>query len=220
MRIQQIIALITLSAMFWANPAMAQTTENPDYLQLSGPRLGVAVFTGNISQRIQDPTSTGGLNAKPVMAQVGYQFEKAYISNDKFQALFEFYPNITGLDQGKFLPSFSILHGLRLNKTGWEFIAGPIIYMTKRSEGFFDLGNNNKWTRLVDWKSDNPSAAEPDNVIKMLDTRGDFGLTTSFVLAVGKNFRSGNLNFPINIFAIPHPEGFRYGISVGFNKAK
>lgn len=196
-----------------------QPEETKDRLSLAGPRVGVVFFTGNIATRIQDPKSRGGLNAQPVMTQFGYQFETAYISNEKVQVLFEFVPNITGLDQGKFIPTISILNGVRLNKTGWELILGPIVYFTKREEGFFDPLNNNEWTRLSEWKALNPGAPEPDDVIKSLDTRGEFGITTSFLFAIGKNFKAGNINFPINLFAIPHPEGFRYGLSVGFNKA-
>lgn len=186
-------------------------------LSLSGPRIGLVFFTGNIAQRIQDPKSLGGLNAKPVMSQFGYQFETAYISNEKVQVLFEFVPNITGLDQGKFIPTMSVLNGVRLNKTGWELIIGPIVYFTKRADGFFDPITD-KWTLLTEWKALNPGVPQPDNVTKSLDTRGDFGITTSFLLAIGKNFRVGNINFPVNLFAIPHSEGFRYGLSVGFNK--
>jgi hypothetical protein len=199
-------------------PAFPPKPEADNYsLSLSGPRMGLVFFTGNIAQRIEDPKSRGGLNAKPLMSQFGYQFETAYIRNEKVQVLFEFVPNITGLDQGKFIPTLSVLNGVRLNKTGWELIVGPIIYFTKRSEGFFDPGTD-EWTLLSAWKANNPGKPEPDNVIKTLDTRGDFGITTSFLLAVGKNFRVGDINFPVNIFAIPHAEGFRYGLSVGFNK--
>lgn len=200
-------------------PAMKPVEDTNDRLSLSGPRMGVVFFTGNIATRIQDPKSRGGLNAKPVMSQFGYQFETAYISSDKVQVLFEFVPNVTGLDQGKFIPTISVLNGVRLNKSGWEIIAGPIVYFTKRAEGFFDPLHNNEWTLLSTWRALHPGEGDPDNVIKSLDTRGDVGITTSFLFAVGKNFRAGKINFPVNLFAIPHQEGFRYGISVGFNKA-
>lgn len=200
----------------WNNFAVLPS-EPATTLRLSGPRMGLVFFTGHIATRIQDPTSRGGLNAKPLMSQFGYQFEKAYISNEKVQVLFECVPNITGLDQGKFIPTVSLLNGVRLNKTGWEFIIGPIIYFTKRAEGFFDPVTGD-WTRLATWKAQNPDLPEPENVTKNLDTRGDFGFTTSFLVSVGKNFKVGNINFPINLFAIPHAEGFRYGLSVGFNK--
>lgn len=199
-------------------PAFKPVDEPSDRLKLSGPRMGIVFFTGNIATRIKDPASRGGLNAKPVMSQFGYQFETAYISNEKVQVLFEFVPNVTGLDQGKFIPTMSILNGVRLNQSGWELIAGPIVYFTKRAEGLFDPLDNNNWTLLSTWRALHLGQPDPDNVVKSLDTRGDFSITTSFLFAIGKNFRAGNINFPVNIFAIPHQEGFRYGISVGFNK--
>ncbi|MBN8682842.1 MAG: hypothetical protein J0L99_09315 [Chitinophagales bacterium] len=210
--------LLCFLGFFSPTASSAQDAPASQQLKLSGPRIGMAFFTGNIATRIKDPKSIGGLNARPVMSQFGYQFETAYISNDKLQALFEFFPNITGLDQGKFLPNVSILHGLRLNNGGWEFIVGPIFYASKRTEGFFDPANGDQWTRLTDWRADNPNAPEPEGVIKMLDTRGDIGFTSSIVLAIGKNFRAGDINLPINVFVIPHAEGTRYGISFGFNK--
>lgn len=197
-----------------------EPSDKEESLSLAGPRMGVVVFTSNIAKRIQDPTSTGGLHGQPVMSQFGYQFETAYISNEKVQALFEFVPIVTGMDQGRFMPSLSILHGIRLNKTGWEFIAGPMIFLSRRAEGFFDAENGNKWTSLTDYNAAFPGAKQPDNTIKMLDTRGDLGISTSFLISVGKNFRSGNLNFPVNVFAVPNPEGFRYGVSIGFNKQR
>jgi hypothetical protein len=51
----------------------------------------------------------------------------------------------------------------------------------------------------------------------------------SYVLAIGKNFRSGKLNFPVNISYVPgkksswgdgDPTGHRFSITVGFNISK
>ncbi len=221
MRTQLYMALTCLSLATLQNRAFSQAAEpaaEEKNLRLSGPRIGMVVYTGNIAQRIEDPLSSGGLNAKPVMSQFGYQFETAYISGDNLQALFEFVPTFTGLDQGKFLPSFGIFHGLRLQKTGLEFALGPVIYVAKRQKGFFDT--EKKWHALQQWRSDNPGEPDPDNVVTTLDTRGEYGITTSFVLSIGKNFRSGNMNLPVNFYAIPHAEGARYGISVGFNKLR
>lgn len=194
-----------------------QEEENNE-LSLAGPRMGLVFFSGNFAERIQDPGSRGGLGAKPIMSQFGYQFETAYINGDKVQVLFEFVPNISGLDQGKFIPTVSILNGVRLTPSGWELMLGPIIYFTKRAEGFYNEAD--EWTLLSEWKAKNPGLPDPAGVKKGFDTRGDFTITTSFLLALGKNFRSGNVNFPVNIFAIPNPEGVRFGVSVGFNKQR
>jgi hypothetical protein len=192
--------------------------EEVEELSLAGPRVGLVFFSGRFAERIQDPSSRGGLGAKPIMSQFGYQFETAYINSEKVQVLFEFVPNITGLDQGKFIPTVSILNGVRLNPSGWEVMLGPILYFTKRAEGFYN--DADEWTLLSEWKAQNPGLPDPENVKKGFDTRGDFAITTSFLLAIGKNFRSGNVNFPVNIFAIPNPEGVRFGLSVGFNKQR
>lgn len=216
---------LTEESAFWikresviAQPALAPASDTTKELSLGGPRVGLVFFSGNFAQRIQDPSSKGGLAAKPIMSQFGYQFETAYINSDKVQVLFEFVPNVTGLDQGKFIPTFSVLNGVRLNKSGWEFIVGPIFYMTKRAEGFFD--ENGDWQLLTEWKAAHQGVAEPDNVKKGFDTRGNFAITTSFLLSVGKNFRSGSVNFPVNLIVIPNPEGVRFGVSVGFTRQR
>lgn len=75
-------------------------------LNLSGPHMGMTVFSGPQVQRIQDPERTGGFNARPVMFQFGYQFETTYLNQGGLQALFEFIPIITGLDQGQIFPQY------------------------------------------------------------------------------------------------------------------
>ena len=50
-----------------------------------------------------------------------------------------------------------------------------------------------------------------------MDSRGDYALNTGFVFAVGRTFKSGKLNIPVNLFFIPSKHGSRAGISVGFN---
>jgi hypothetical protein len=53
------------------------------------------------------------------MFMFGYQFEKQYLNEGNLQALFEFIPSVTGVDQGLFLPNILFLHGLRHNRSGW-----------------------------------------------------------------------------------------------------
>ena len=183
-------------------------------LNLSGPRMGVTVFSGPQVQRIQDPERTGGFNARPVMFQFGYQFETTYLNQGGLQALFEFIPIITGLDQGQILPSISILHGVRSNKNGFEFAFGPVLYVNKEAEGFY---NNGTWTRLTEWQLANPDLPPPGEVESRLDSRGGPTLSSSFVFGFGKSFKSGKMNIPVNAFFIPNKEGHRFGLSVGFN---
>ena len=53
-----------------------------------------------------------------------------------------------------------------------------------------------------------------------LDNRGDAKLTTGLIIAVGKTFKSGYLNVPVNLYVSPNKEGTVVGISFGFNIAK
>jgi hypothetical protein len=51
-----------------------------------------------------------------------------------------------------------------------------------------------------------------------MDSRGDAELTGAIVLACGKTVKSGKLNIPINVWGvIPNNDGFRVGISFGYN---
>jgi hypothetical protein len=183
-------------------------------LNLSGPRMGVTLFTGKAAADFKRAENQGGLNATPVMFQFGYQFETTYLNQGGLQALFEFIPIITGLDQGHFIPSISFLHGLRSNRNGFEFAFGPAVYLTKTAKGMYI---DNKWTLLTDWQSTHQNEPTPDNVETRFDKRGEANLTTAFVFAFGKSFKSGKMNIPVNAFFIPSRSGTRFGLSFGFN---
>lgn len=188
-----------------------------DRLRLDGPRLGFVTYTGNLANIMQADKSVGGFEAFPLMFQFGYQFEKQYLNEGKIQALFEFLPMITGVDQGYFIPGFTLLHGLRSNVNGWEFALGPTINLSPKSRGYYDAGNI--WHRESDWTNDpaNENVKNPFQVKERLDSRGDYALNSGFVLAFGRTFRSGKLNLPVNAYLIPSREGFRIGASLGFN---
>ncbi len=185
-------------------------------MRLDGPRMGATYFTGKTGDVLQSPVAEGGFDAFPVMFQFGYQFEKQYLAAGQFQALFEFIPMITGLDQGIAIPSFTIMNGLRANRVGWEFAFGPSLNVITRSEGYYDI--NGRWVRRSQWESDplNQNATAP-SFIKRLDSRGDYVLHSSFVFAFGKTFRSGTMNIPVNLYAMPGREGWRFGVSFGYN---
>lgn len=190
---------------------------NKERLRLDGPRLGFVTYTGNVANIIQADKSTGGFEAFPVMFQFGYQFEKQYLNEGKIQALFEFVPMVTGVDQGYFIPGFTLLHGLRSNVNGWEFALGPTINLSPKSKGYFD--ENNNWHREQEWneKPENKDVKNPFTIKERLDSRGDYALQTGFVLAFGRTFKSGKLNLPVNFYVIPNKDGFRIGASLGFN---
>jgi hypothetical protein len=188
---------------------------NQDRLQLDGPRLGFVGFTGNTGKVLQQSKASGGFDGYPVMFQFGYQFEKQYLNEGNVQALFEFLPMITGLDQGLFIPSFSLLHGLRSNVNGWEFALGPTINIITKAYGYYD--SNGDWRREGEWNKDNAGIANPYEIIERLDSRGNVKLNSGFILAVGRTFKSGKLNLPVNAYVVPAKSGFRIGVSLGFN---
>jgi hypothetical protein len=184
-------------------------------LNLSGPRMGFTAFTGDLSSIYKAPMLEGGFNATPLMFQFGYQFEVKYLNEGDFQALFEIIPIVTGLDQGKFIPSVSILNGIRSNKTGWEFAFGPVFYILKESEGYYD--ENNSWKLVNEYDGEQPNTAE---IISRLDSRGKLVFDSGFVFGIGKTFKSGRMNIPINAFVVPGKSGSRFGLSLGFNASR
>jgi len=191
------------------------SVNNPYQLRLrsDGPRMGFTVFTGETAARLKENRSVGGFEAEQTMFQFGYQFEKQYLNEGNFQALFEFIPMMTGLDQGLFIPSFTLMNGLRNNKNGWEFAFGPTFSFVTKSRGFYDPNNNNQWTLV----KDTIQAPEGVDVITRLDNRGDLAIQAGFIFAAGKTFKSGKLNIPVNAFIIPNNKGLRFGLSFGFN---
>ncbi|MBI2151544.1 hypothetical protein HYU21_02335 [Candidatus Woesearchaeota archaeon] len=83
---------------------------------------------------------------------------------------------------------------------------------------------NGKWRLKDDLLKDTTLTVDPDAEYYVLPHKGGttspgFGL----VVSVGKTFRSGNLNIPVNIYMIPQQhrkEGWQWGISLGFNVSK
>jgi hypothetical protein len=194
------------------------SNNNPtvERLCLDGPRMGMVTYTGEMFNRIIAPRKDGGFDAFPVMFQFGYQFEKQYLNEGNLQALVEFLPMVTGLDQGYFIPSFSVMHGLRSNVSGWEFAFGPTFNIVPVARGYYE---DNEWKLVRDWKNDpkNMGRDLPFETLDRLDTRGDYRLRSAFVFAAGRTFKSGKLNIPVNFFVIPGKNGWRYGVSFGFN---
>lgn len=195
-----------------SNSSYESAVNNPHYnkLELSGPRMGYTFIVGQGAEVMKAPKSEGGYDAYPALFQFGYQFEKQYLNEGKFQALFEFLPMVSGLDQGMFVPSFTIMNGLRNNVNGIEFAIGPSInfvqmskqYQTEDGEWFRPSDRENVEGYTVDWR---------------MDSRGDVKIQSYVVLAAGFSFRSGKMNIPVNAFFIPGKETQRFGFSFGFN---
>lgn len=192
------------------------TVNNPYQIRLraDGPRMGVGFFTGTTAAMLMAPESEGGFAGYPFMFNFGYQFEKQYLNEGNFQALFEFIPNVGGMDQGRFIPSFTFLNGLRNNTNGWEFAFGPIFSFTKMSKGFVDSAD--KWHLASDYNPVDFPGAEPEYE-RRLDSRGVPTMNTGFLFGFGKTLKSGKMNIPVNAYIIPGKSGIRFGVSFGWN---
>ena len=107
------------------------------------------------------------------------------------------------------LPSLAILNGFRGTKYGWEFGFGPIFRVRKVAEGFERADGS--------WHLKNEQTyGEQVNLTEQLDSRGDNKLISSWVWAVGKSFKAGSMNIPINFYVIPDRDGWMYGLSMGY----
>lgn len=205
------------------------TSNNVGKINNSGPRMGVAYAHGTIAEFLTRSEGRGGMEMAPVFSNIGYQFEAQYVGTENFSALFEFIPSLNGLEQGKFIPSFAFMNGFRFGSAGWEFAFGPTFGLTRKSEGFFDHdgiydGHNygQFWSRsdLSSSGFDNSDAAIEENgymYSSILDSRGDWKFSTRWVMAVGRTFKSGALNIPVNIFYSSVKGGGMLGLSAGFN---
>ena len=191
-------------------------TNQTERLNLSGPRMGAAVFTGSFSSILQEDKLNGGFEMFPVMYQIGYQFEAMYLNEGNFQALFEFIPMITGIDQGAFMPSVTVMNGVRHNLWGFEFAVGPNFAISRKAEVYKDGTYKNRDSYKL--KSEIKEEETNSHVFfTKADSRGDFFLSTSFVFAIGKTFKSGKMNFPVNMYFVPAKDGWQMGLSFGFN---
>jgi TolB-like protein len=208
------------------------TSNNVGRVNNSGPRMGVAATHGTMAEFMTRSGNQGGLDMLPVMSNLGYQFEVQYVGTENFSALFEFIPMLNGLEQGKFLPSVSVMNGFRFGQAGWEFAFGPSFGVKKESIGFFDkygeLGTDGKYWSVSDLRNNGlqgtDSFVEELNedeeyyfLDNHLDGRGDVKFSTRWVMAFGRSFRSGALNIPVNVFYSSSKGGGMLGMSVGFN---
>jgi hypothetical protein len=204
------------------------TSNNIGKINNSGPRIGGAALVGSLEEFASRPTSQGGLDIAPFVSMIGYQFEGQYVGTENFSALVEGIINVSGLEQGKFLPSFTLMNGFRFGKNGWEFAFGPRLSIKHTSEGFFDseglYGKQDAYFSRNDWNQYvlNTGALldQSYSFEENLDMRGSAKLSTSFVIAFGRTFRAGSLNVPVNLFYTSQKGGGFAGVNVGFNVQK
>jgi hypothetical protein len=223
------------------------TSGNVGKINNAGPRVGYGFLTGAMHEYARRSTKNGGLDIFPGVSMFGYQFEGQYVGTENFSALIEGIVNFSGMEQGIFLPTFTVLNGFRFGSAGWEFAFGPGFGFKKTSDGFFDTDNtfgkgNDTYFSRDDWYeysyeqylNGNEDFIDPnwggyvnrsptdfnsdynfDN--KHLDKRGNLRMSTTWVIAFGRTFRSGSLNIPINVFYSSQNKGGMLGLSVGFN---
>lgn len=209
------------------------SSNNVGRINNSGPRIGYAVMAGTFYEFANRPSSQGGLDIFPGVSMIGYQIERQYVGTENFSALIEGLFNLTGLEQGLFMPSISVMNGFRFGKKGWEFAFGPGFGLTKESKGFFDtegiLGEAGNYISKEDYRDSKYYESNPDVstldpsynfATSVMDVRGDTKISTSFIFAVGRTFRAGALNIPVNIFYSSKKGGGLTGVSVGFNVMK
>ena len=65
-----------------------------------------------------------------------------------------------------------------------------------------------------EWTGTTPN---PNTIENRLDSRGFNTLSTSLFMGVGRTFKSGYLNIPVNLYVMPRKEGTIAGFSFGFN---
>ena len=219
------------------------TSTNVGRIKNNGPRIGLAALTGDLMEFAKRSEGQGGLDIVPFVSMIGYQLEARYVGTENFSALVEGIINVSGLEQGSFIPSITLMHGFRFGKGGWEFAFGPGFGVKRTSRGFFDVegvfGETGKYFSESDWETyarENLSGDPQFNTTgqfvapapsffqsrynfgrKYMDNRGKYELNTTFVFAFGRTFRAGALNIPVNVFYSAQKRSAIVGLNVGFN---
>jgi len=183
--------------------------------KLNGPRMGL---NGTFGEAYSILTGTnknkGEFGMYPVNFVFGWQQEFQYISAGNFQALVENIFTVGGLESQRFIPSYSPLLGFRFGN-GFEFGFGPNFRIIRKAKGYYE---NNVWHLTSEW--DFSKGNNPNSIEDRIDSRGSINLSTGLIIAVGKTFRSGYLNIPLNVYAAPRKDGTTVGIMIGFNIQK
>jgi len=183
-------------------------------VNLTGPRFGASMTLGMAGKRLQAPKSDGGYNMYPVTSTIGYQYEVQYIGSGEFQALFEVIGTLNAVESGYIVPSIALINGFRFNKRGFEFGIGPVIRVVKTADGYYD--ENDNWIL----KKNVPEGEYDGEYIEQIDNRGTLSLSAGLIIAAGYTFKSGHINFPVNVYISPRKEGTVVGLMLGFNVAR
>lgn len=206
---------LSLQPLIWKDlPNKSNTLKR---LNNSGIRTGVALITGENAGYFVRESKDGGLGVQaPVVFNLGYQFERQYVSSEKFSSLIEGVVNVSGLEHGVFIPSFSLLNGFRFGKGAWEIAFGPSLSI-KQLEKVTNLNGAFVNSEQLIQQGYDPTKFTFD---LRPDTRGRGYLNSGFVVAVGKTYRSGGVNIPINLVYATGKYGQSIGLSVGITTSK
>ncbi len=205
--------------------------KNVGRINNSGPRVGYSLLTGRLKDYAERPVNQGGMDIYPGVSMIGYQVEKQYIGTEHFSALGELMFTLSGLEQGVAIPSITLMNGLRFGKAGWEFAFGPGIGIKRMSKGFFDkrglYGEQGRYWTQSEFRDSPFGQEDPEtgesidpayDITKNADQRGGyFALNTRWVMAIGRTFKAGGLNIPVNLFYSSMRKSGMIGMSVGFN---
>jgi len=221
------------------------TSNNVGKVNNSGPRIGLAGTVGTVYEFATRSKAMGGLGILPAVSMIGYQLEGQYVGTENFSALVEGIINVSGLEQGQFIPTFTLLNGFRFGKGNWEFAFGPGFGLKRRLQGFQDTENQFGSGGDFWFSSDNSgnlyNGENLDNILKndqgivvTKDQLSNYGyalksiahrsgltsINTTFVIAFGRTFQAGALNIPVNLFYSSQSGGGFAGVNVGFNVVK
>jgi len=164
-----------------------QEDEGFDRIRYGGPRVGFTVIgPGHAADELKKRGKA------PVLSQIGWQFEtKLFSLSDGTAGLLEFVLFVGGVEQGLFLPSASMLIGIREGKNGLEFGMGPNVSLMGAGLALAAGGSFKK-------------------------ERFNFPVTIAFIPSYKKEFEEFNDNTNTWITSIK-PTGFRISLLVGFN---
>lgn len=201
----------------------ALNNPNASVINNNGPRIGLTAVAGPSAKILTLDRKYGGFDyAVPFLSAFGYQFEQVFVNSGNFQALVEFIPLVAGLEYGRIIPSASVMLGMRNSKTGWEFAIGPNLTTTVVGTGYYGISDPNAPGHYESWKLRGVTPGYNSNgyeEITRLDSRGTISAATGLIVGAGKTFKSGRMNFPLNVFMVTPGRGdsWRIGASVGFN---
>ena len=190
---------------------------NAQIQKLAGPRIGMTFITAGSSADFlhkghnfvdNDDKNKLGETGHAFITQYGWQWESRFADGSgDVVGIVEWVALVGGMEQGKFLPSMSSIIGVRTSN-GFEVGVGPNLSLMGFESSESDEFNN---------------PILPTPVVGL-----------GMIFAIGKNFKSGDLNLPVNLVFIPgksytqtiggveneYSSGARISIMVGFNLSK